>query len=107
MQKLPEIIKTGLKDLIKLVIIDFPVDMDQAVSESRHLYKDVRKVAIKRSPFGQDLDRIGVILRSSELILGDEVIAEIENSLDRDDKIVFGAGDFVGVSEKVVFGQML
>ena len=73
---------------MKLVIVDFPVDMHEAVSEADHLDERIGEFLVKCVLLGKDLERIGIVLGRPEGVLCDDVVAEIDDSFNGNDKII-------------------
>jgi len=64
-QKISYVLQMGLEYTINLFIINFPVDMNQPVSKSGHLYQTASIFFIKSAPFSQHSESIGIIFGRS------------------------------------------
>ena len=86
-----------------LIIVNVPVDMNKPVSKTNHLDQRFDKFMREGLMFLHYPNGVGIILRRPESILRYDMIAEIHNSLDGHNEVIFGASNFMGIGKKFGF----
>ncbi len=85
---------------MQLGVVHLPVDVNQTVSEASYVHELVGELGGENAGLSQEAEHVPVVLRRAKGVLADQMVAKVDRSLDRDDEVVLGRRDLVGIGEK-------
>jgi len=106
MQKVINIIYSGPCEVIHHSIVYLPVQVNQPVTKAHHPGQGLGKLMLKGTCLLHDLNSISIVIGGRQPILGNEMVTDINYTLDSDDQIVLGTGNLVLISEKLSLGEI-
>ena len=96
-----DIINAFVQYIMKDFIINIPVNVDQPISESCHLFKFKGEVSSDYSLLLKNPESIRVTVRSSEPVHGYYMVAQVDHGLYADDEKILRTGDLVYVGNEI------
>jgi len=105
MQKVINIIYSGPCEVIHYSIVYLPVQVNQPVTKAHHPGQGLGKLMLKGTCLLHDLNSISIVLGGRQPILGNEMVTDINYTLDSDDQIVLGTGNLCAYQRETPFGR--